>query len=141
MRYLKIFGYEWLEGSIRKDLDSAGRGIWADILALASLSRRIGYLERSVGIPYTDQEIADKFNVNIKELQKVIATCILEGRLQRENDTNTLYVKNWDRYQDYPLGSEPTNKKADKSKNGVLIYNPAYQKPNKKGTGKIPDIG
>ena len=115
MRYLKIFGYEWLEGSIRRDLDSAGRGMWADILALASMSRRIVYLERSKGIPYTEKELADKFGVDLKDLQGVIATCILEGRLASEVD-GTLYIANWDRYQDYPLGQDPNKTYADGQK-------------------------
>ena len=115
MRYLKIFGYEWLEGSIRRDLDSAGRGMWADMLALASMARRIGYLERSQGIPYTDKELADKFSVDLKELQMVMATCILEGRLARDDD-GTLFITNWDRYQDYPLGKDPNKQFADGKK-------------------------
>ena len=105
MRYLKIFGYEWLEGSIRRDLDSAGRGVWADILSLASISRRIGFVERSEGIPYTEKELAEKFQIDIKLLQNVINTCIIEGRLAREPEHMTLYITNWDRYQEYPLGS------------------------------------
>ena len=58
MQFYNTFGYQWLEGSIRKDLDRGGRGDWADILSLASISRRAGYLERSPGIPYTIEEMA-----------------------------------------------------------------------------------
>lgn len=99
-----MFGYQWLEGSIRVDLDSSGRGVWADMLALASISRRAGYLERSIGIPYSEEELADKFMVDLKEVQKVIFICINEGRLARD-ENNTLFIRNWNKYQDIPFGS------------------------------------
>lgn len=137
MRYVKLFAYEWLEGSIRKDLDSAGRGVWADMLALGGLSRRIGYLERSKGIPYTNEELAEKFGIDIELLEKVIKSCLFEGRLSREDSTNTLFIVNWDRYQDYPLGSGAEPRKADKKKTNVYTYNPAYT-GKIKGTGRIP---
>jgi len=105
MQYLKMFGYQWLEGSIRVDLDSAGRGVWGDILALASISRRVGYLERSPGIPYTDKELAEKFRVTMQLLQVTIGLCLQEGRL-RQDGNGTYVVSNWDKYQDIPLGSQ-----------------------------------
>jgi len=109
MQYLKMFGYQWLEGSLRVDLDSAGRGVWADILALASISRRVGYLERSPGIPYTDQELTDKFRVSLQLLQVTIGLCLIEGRLRQDGD-GTYVVTNWDKYQDIPLGSQADTK-------------------------------
>ena len=52
MEWHKINSLRWLTGSIRKDLDSKGRGVWADLLALSGISRRRGYIERSEGIGY-----------------------------------------------------------------------------------------
>jgi hypothetical protein len=135
-QYCNLFGYQWLEGSIRIDLDSAGRGVWADILALASISRRVGYVERSQGIPYTDDELADKFQVPLALVRKTITICTREGRLTKD-DTGTYFITNWNKYQSIPLGSEiPTKpiyaKKepmTTKQKTGML-RSLVNQKPN-----------
>lgn len=113
MKYLKIFGQEWLEGSIRVDLDSAGRGVWADLLAMAQISRRVGYIERAKGIPYTDEELALRFKIPLELLQSVIAICRKEGRLGQMPD-GTYFIGNWDKYQDIALGSEASGSEAIK---------------------------
>lgn len=109
MDFYATFGYQWLEGSIRKDLDSAGRGVWADILSLASISRRVGFLERSQGIPYTDEELANKFQIPLELLKHTIVVCVQEGRLTRD-DTGTLFITNWNKYQKIPLGTPASTK-------------------------------
>lgn len=115
MQYYRNFGLNWLDGSIRVDLDSAGRGIWADLLALASVSRRAGYLERSKGIPYTIQEMAQRFRVDEDMLMRTIAVCENEGRLSHTDD-GTFYITNWDNYQDIKLGEELNSHKFKKVK-------------------------
>lgn len=115
-QYCNLFGYQWLEGSIRVDLDSAGRGVWADLLALASISRRVGYIERSEGIPYSTQELADKFHAPLELVQKTIDICLKEGRLSKD-DYGTLLITNWNTYQNIPLGSaQPTKPRYAKKK-------------------------
>lgn len=113
LKYLKIFGQEWLEGSIRVDLDSAGRGVWADLLAMAQISRRVGYIERSEGLPYGDEELALRFKIPLELLEEVIATCKKEGRLGQLKD-GTYFISNWDKYQDLELGSSPNDPEAIK---------------------------
>lgn len=120
LKYLKIFGQEWLEGSIRVDLDSAGRGVWADLLAMAQISRRVGYIERSEGLPYGDEELALRFKIPLELLQSVIAICKQEGRLRQLKD-GTYFIFNWNKYQDIELGSSPTDAAAIKKAKGKAI--------------------
>ncbi len=116
MQFYNTFGYQWLEGSIRRDLDRGGRGDWADILSLASISRRAGYLERSPGIPYTIEEMAQKFFAPLPDFKHTIDVCLEEGRLSYDGDGRTLYVTNWNKYQKIPLGTitptKPIQKKS-----------------------------
>lgn len=97
-RWVKFYTTEWLEGSIRVDLNPSERGVWADLLTMGGLSRREGHIERSVGIPYTDEQLAAKFVVDLPILQSCIAKCVNEGRLRKEKD-GSLVIVNWDKYQ------------------------------------------
>ena len=63
-RWIKVYINEWLEGSIRVDLTSAERGVWVDLLLLGGLSRNEGRIERSKGIPYEDDALVNKFEID-----------------------------------------------------------------------------
>ena len=123
MKYLKLFGQEWLDGSIRVDLDSSGRGVWADLLAMAQISRRVGYIERSEGIPYTNEELAQRFKIPLDLLMAVIAICMNEGRLGRLKD-GTYYITNWNTYQDIEFGSKMDDALAIKKAKGKPYSRP-----------------
>ena len=103
-RWIKIYTTEWLNGSIRVDLSPAERSVWTDLLALAGLSRREGYLERSQGIPLTIAEIADHIALHDEVLiKRTIEKCSNEGRISQD-ETGTYYITNWSRYQSQPEG-------------------------------------
>lgn len=114
-RWTKLYNNEWLDGSIRVDLTPAERSIWADLLALAGLSRREGFIERSQGIPYTIRDLAHRFNLcgpedetvdtGVKLVQDTIEKCIKEGRIEIQGD-GVMHITNWDRYQSIPSGKE-----------------------------------
>lgn len=100
-QWVKIHCYDWLEGSIMIDMDISQRYVWSCMIVLGGLTRdglREGYLERSKGIPYTEQELADKFHCDLSLIQSTIAVCLEEGRLTKYDD-NTLYLTNWEKYQ------------------------------------------
>lgn len=110
-RWLRLHSYEWLEGSIRRELTGAERAVWADLLALASLARRRGYVERSEGIPYTIRELCDKFNECEPVVQSCVDKCLEEGRLIRDG-YSALVVANWGRYQYEPPADKTLAAKA-----------------------------
>lgn len=111
LRWTKLYNSEWIEGSIRIDLTPAERSIWADFLALAGLSRREGYIERSQGIPYTIKELAHKLaltgtedetiNEGMELLKSTISKCEREGRIELD-ECGTIRIVNWDKYQSTP---------------------------------------
>lgn len=97
-RWIKIYTMEWMEGSIRTDLTPAERSVWADLLVMAGVSRREGFIERSEGIPYTLEQLADRFIIPVELLRSTIEKCKAEGRIQQDGD-NTMQITNWDKYQ------------------------------------------
>lgn len=133
---------ENLEGSIRKDLKPEERSVWADLLDLCGKSRRWGHIERSTGIPYTSQELAEKFVTPIKVINSTIRKCLKEGRLRWEHATENplvgsgaFIITNWDRYQK-DNKKEPDSKKPPLSpeekqaQEQVLAAKLAYRQPD-----------
>lgn len=98
LRWRRSWALENLQGSIRKDLEPSERSVWADLLDLCGLSRRWGVIERSEGIPYTDEELAQMFITPLPIVTSTIEKSIAEGRLSRNGD-GSLVVTNWDKYQ------------------------------------------
>lgn len=99
--YHKIDSFRWLNGSIREDLVPDERSVWADLLALAGLTRdpRRGYIERSEGIPYRKSALLSMLNVTEELFDRAVAKCVTEGRLQVLLD-GTMRITNWMRYND-----------------------------------------
>lgn len=127
MQWHKTFNYEWLTGSIRKDLTAAGRGVWADVLATVGLSRRQGYLERGHGVPWTLEELAAYWNTPLHEVQIAFAACIKEGRIKRLAD-GTYFVTNFETYQ--KKGERKNNNNGDnKYKDEKIIYSLLSKNP------------
>lgn len=98
MKWIKLYTTEWIEGSIRVDLEPSERSIWADLLVMAAISRAPGRIERSAGIPYTIDQLAGRFVAPVELVKSAIAKCINEGRLKVDSD-GTMVIVNWEKYQ------------------------------------------
>jgi len=109
-QWFKVDTAGWLEGSIRADLDMEQRGIWIDILALASRSRlRDGTLRFAEGKPMAREYIAATLQIPLEKLNKTIEICSEDKnayddkhRLEIWGD-GTIQITNWERYQAVPL--------------------------------------
>jgi hypothetical protein len=115
MRWVKLFTTEWIDGSIRTDLTPAERGVWADLIVLAGLSRREGHIERSEGIPFSVQEIATRCVVDVELLQSTIDKCVAEGRITISKN-QTISITNWEKYQFVPDGKARLAETAEERK-------------------------
>lgn len=109
--YHKIHSLQWLNGSIREDLTPDERSVWADLLALAGISResRRGFIERSEGIPYSRQHILTVLNIGGELYDRAVGKCVEEGRLVVYED-GTMQIINWDHYNDTTNYSEEKQK-------------------------------
>jgi len=99
--YHRVDDYKWIHGSIRQDLEPDERGVWADLLSLAGLTRepRRGYIERSEGVPYPKKVLVCILNISDELFDRTTTKCVKEGRLQVFED-GTMYITNWSRYND-----------------------------------------
>ena len=108
-QWFKVDTAGWLEGSIRSDLDMEQRGIWIDILALASRCRlRDGTLRFAEGKPMSRERIAAILNVPLDKLDKTIEICSEDKNIYDDKhrleiwEDGTIQITNWERYQAVP---------------------------------------
>lgn len=99
--YHRTDSYRWINGSIRQDLLPDERSVWADLMALAALTRepRRGYIERSEGIPYSKTVLLSMLNITGELFDRAVAKCVKEGRLKVFED-GTMLLTNWQYYND-----------------------------------------
>lgn len=87
---------KWIFGSIRIECTPAERGIWVDLLSLAS--KDDGYIQANAETPYPLAQLAGMLIIPEKELEAAINKFIKMGKLTKTK-TGTLYVKEWEKYQ------------------------------------------
>ena len=107
--WFKIDTDGWLQGSIRIDLTPEQRGIWIDLLALASNTRlRDGTLRFAPDKPMPRDWIANNLRIPLESLNSTITACQLDknkedGRSRIEVwDDGTIEITNFARYQAIP---------------------------------------
>lgn len=100
-KWIKLFTWESINGSTRSDLEPDERSVWNDLMCMAGLSRggREGFIEQAVGVPYASDRLASMLVIPRELLDRTTEKCVLEGRLTRLPD-GTLYITNWDKYQE-----------------------------------------
>lgn len=97
MTWVKLHINGWLHGSIRWQLDPAERGVWADLIALAGQCLSGGKVCDNDGRPYPRDFIANQLNIPQELLDRTIAKCRREGRLEDRDDM--IVLTNWKSYQ------------------------------------------
>jgi len=107
--WVKLFVTGWLHGSIRWQFTAEERGVWADIIAIGGEIGQDGKICDNDGRPLPRDFIANQLNIKQVLLDRVIAKCIHEGRLEEVDGVLTL--ANWTRYQ-----SEYTRQKKSRDK-------------------------
>ena len=87
---------KWIFGSIRIECTPAERGIWVDLLSLAS--KDDGYIQANAETPYPLAQLAGMLIIPEKELDAAINKFIKMRKLTKTK-TGTLYVTEWEKYQ------------------------------------------
>ena len=87
---------KWLWGTIRIECTPAERGIWVDLLSLAS--KDDGHIRANEEIAYPLKQLAGMLILPEKELNDAINKFIRLGKLIKTK-TGTIYVAKWDKYQ------------------------------------------
>ena len=87
--YVKIMPIDWIEGSIRWQLTSEERGVWADLIAFAGLCNQEGWICDKDKRPFPHDYLANRFNIQIELFEQTLKKCKAEGRIQ-ENSSGIL---------------------------------------------------
>lgn len=87
---------KWIFGSVRIECTPAERGIWVDLLSLASKDN--GHIRANEETPYPLQQLAGMLIIPEKELDEAIKKFIKTKKLIK-NNSGTLYIAKWDKYQ------------------------------------------
>lgn len=97
MTWVKIYITGWLHGSIRWQLEADERGVWADLIVWAGECLSGGKIVDNDGRPYPREFIANQLNIPQELLDRTIAKCKHEGRIDDKDDIISL--TNWSTYQ------------------------------------------
>jgi hypothetical protein len=95
--WVKLFVTGWLHGSIRWQLEPDERGVWADLIAMAGECGKEGKICDNDGRAYPRQFIANQLNIPIELLDRTIAKCMHDGRVEENSDI--IKITNWAVYQ------------------------------------------
>jgi len=87
---------KWIFGSVRIEFTPAERGIWVDMLSLASKDN--GHIRANEDTPYPLQQLAGMLIIPEKELDAAIKKFIKNKKLTMLK-SGTLYVTKWEKYQ------------------------------------------
>jgi len=87
---------KWIFGSVRIEFTPAERGIWVDMLSLASKDN--GHIRANEETPYPLQQLSGMLIIPEKELDAAIKKFIKNKKLKKLK-SGTLYVTTWKKYQ------------------------------------------
>ena len=97
MTWVKIYVTGWLHGSIRWQLEPDERGVWADLIVLAGQCLQGGKICDNDGKAFPREYIANQLNIPKELLDRTIAKCRREGRVDDRDDI--IVLTNWKAYQ------------------------------------------
>ncbi len=96
-RWVKLWCYERLHGSVSYQLSESQQSIWDKILCLAGLCNMEGLIADHDGRPYPHSFIIHELHCSEDDFESTLALCKEEGRIV-ENEKG-LDITNWERYQ------------------------------------------
>ncbi len=111
--WIKIHITGWLHGSIRWQLEPEERSVWADLICLAGECGKNGSICDNDGKPYPRDFIANQLNIPQELLDRTIAKCRHEERVDDKDDI--IIISNWSTYQ-----SEYDRQKPYREQKGTL---------------------
>lgn len=95
--WIKLYSIDCLEGSIRYQLEPAERSVWYELLLLSSICAIPGRICDKDERPYPHAFIANRLNISVELLERTLAKCIEEGRIQE--NAQGIIITNWHAYQ------------------------------------------
>ncbi len=123
--WVKLWVTGWLHGSIRWQMTSEERGVWADLMAIAGECGQDGAIIDRDGRPFPREFIANQLNIKQTLLDRVIAKCKHEGRIE-DNAGEGIKLANWSHYQSEYDRQKPYQEKYRQFKKGHIDMGKLY---------------
>lgn len=96
-RWIKLFCYERLHGSVSYQLSEAEQSIWDKLLCLAGLCGNDGIIADHDLRPYPREFIIHELHADPEVFEATMKKCIDEGRISE--DGQGIRITNWNKYQ------------------------------------------
>ena len=116
-RWIKVWCYEALHGSISYQLTEAEQAVWVKLLCFAGLCGNDGVIADHDLRPFPHEFICHEIHTDMEVFRSTLDKCKEEGRIMEE-DSRGIIITNWAKYQ-----SEYERQKQYRSK-GKLDPNP-----------------
>lgn len=97
-KWIKVFCYETLHGSMNYQLTESEQGVWFKLLCFAGLCGNEGLIADHDLRPFPDDFIIHEIHTSQELFASTVSKCKDEGRIS-ENGQGALRITNWTRYQ------------------------------------------
>jgi hypothetical protein len=121
-KWVKVFCYETLHGSISYQLSEEEQAVWIKLLCFAGLCGNDGIIADHDLRPFPEKHIIQEIKTTPEIYQATMKKCKAEGRIT-ENGQGILVITNWSKYQSeydrqkqYKKGSHITADPAERQK-------------------------
>jgi len=117
-RWIKVYCYETLHGSVAYQLNEAEHDVWIKLLCYAGLCGNEGIIADHDLRPYPHSHIIREINTTQAVFESTLQKCVAEGRLVEKNGQG-IQITNWSKYQ-----SEYDRQKQYRGKDSHLFVDP-----------------
>ena len=140
-RWIKLYCYETLHGSVSYQLTAAERDVWNSLLCLAGLCGMEGVIADHDSRPFPEAHIIKEVNTTLETYKSTLKKCTIEGRI-RQNGDGTLIITNWAKYQSEYDRQKPSRQMRLAEKQGKPIPKKCECGFKQMTTAKVcPDCG
>jgi len=130
-RWIKVYCYETLHGSVSYQLNEAEHDVWIKLLCYAGLCGHEGIIADHDLRPYPHSHVIREINTTQAVFESTLTKCIDEGRIIETNG-HGIQITNWSKYQ-----SEYDRQKQYRDKDPHLYVGPGRAKQIKKSVDQV----
>lgn len=97
MEWIPLWVDKWIFGSTRIELQPDERGVWVDLMAIASKDN--GYIRANLDTEYPPQQLAGLLCISEDLLTRTIQRCIETKKIVKSEKGAGYYILHWATYQ------------------------------------------
>jgi hypothetical protein len=97
MDWFPLWVDKWIFGTTRIELEPDERGVWVDLMAVASKDH--GFIRANVGVAYPIKQLSGLLCISEILLERTIEKCLQVNKLSKCDGNGGYYIPHWDSYQ------------------------------------------